>query len=432
MADLSAKDTALAVTLVGSAPNGAETNYVNATADGELLAGFAPAAYDAFGRFRISSPKSLFDATFQYDKQPLLFSESVATGGTVTWNSNLASVDIATTTTNGSSAIFQSKQYIKYHPGKSNLILLTGNLGAAKTNNRRRIGQFDANNGYFFELNDTTLSVNLRSNVSGSPVDTKITQANWNLDKLDGTGASGITLNTSLQQIYIIDYQWLGSGRIRFGINISGKIIYCHQIVNANILSTPYSATAVLPLRLENTNTAATGSATSLFFTCCSVVSEGDYAPDGLLRRISNGTTAKTVGGTGTLVPIISLRKQAGFVNLPVKLLEMSVFVNSADDAEFVVYVNPTLTGASWASVPGLCERDVAATAVTGGTEVYGGYIRGNNGAPSIVTSVDIFNLANFVLGSDLAGNSDVITIALRNITSASTALAGIVYKELV
>lgn len=432
MADLNEKDSSGSTKLVGANPStSGESYYANVTASGELYTTFHQAAFDAFGRFRISNPKSVFDATFLIDKQPLLFSEQVAIGGTVTQNSNTANVEMATTTSSGSSSIFQSKQYIKYHPGKSQLILISAFLGIGKTNNRRRFGQFDSDNGYFFQINGETLSVCLRSNTSGSAVDTVIDQSSWNIDKLDGTGPSGITLDISKHNLFIIDYQWLGGGRIRYGFDFGGKVTYCHEILNANILSINYSKSAILPLRFENVNTGATASNTICYITCCCVISEGDYSPEGVLRRTSNQTTTKSVGGSGTLVPVLSLRKQSAYVNIPVKIQEVECFINSVDDSEFLVLINPTLTGASWSNVDGICQRDVTATALSGGTQIYGSYVRSSSSAPSVKVASEIFQLANAILGSDLAGASDIITIAVRNITSTSTALASITYKEL-
>ena len=57
---------------------------------------------------------------------------------------------------------------------------------------------------YFFEQNGTDLRVVIRDDGSGSVVDSVVSQANWNVDKLDGTGASGITIDTTKDNIYFI------------------------------------------------------------------------------------------------------------------------------------------------------------------------------------------------------------------------------------
>ena len=385
---------------------------------------------DAFARLRVSEPTSVFDGTFAFDKQPLLWSELVSGGATVTHSAAMSSVDLTVPTTNGAKATFQTKQYIPYHPGKSHVLLVTGNLNGVTANTRKRVGMFDANNGVFFEMSGSTMRVVVRSNTSGSVVDTAVDQSSWNLDRLDGTGASGITLDPTLQQILFIDLQWLGSGRVRFGTVIGGQLVYAHQVLNANVLSVPYMRTASLPVRAELENT-ATSAGTNTRLTCVAVFSEGGYGIEGVVRTVNNGTTTKAVAGT-TRVPILSLRKTSSFANVPVRVLDATVMANSADDLLITIVINGSLTGAAYASARGACERDVSATAITGGTDVTSFYVRGAAGSPSTRTIEDIFKAANILLGSDLAGASDVVSVVAQSLSGAATVLASMTYKELI
>jgi len=75
----------------------------------------------------------------------------------------------------------------------------------AKTNLRQRVGYYGAANGIFLELENAVLSFVKRSSITGSVVETKVAQANWNVDKLDGTGPSGITLDITKAQILFSD-----------------------------------------------------------------------------------------------------------------------------------------------------------------------------------------------------------------------------------
>ena len=135
MADLTDVQSAETVKIAGASSSGVESTFANVDARGNLQIASVfqdSANLDAFGRLRASNPESIFETTFQYDAQPLLFSSAVATGGTVTHNANLVSVELNTTTSSGSSVVFQSKQYFRYHPGKSQIILITGNMGGIK------------------------------------------------------------------------------------------------------------------------------------------------------------------------------------------------------------------------------------------------------------------------------------------------------------
>lgn len=383
---------------------------------------------DAFGRLRICSPETIFDTTFRWDKQPITWSESTASGGTVTHNSNKASVELAVTTTTNSTAIFQSRQYTHYHPGKSQLIVITGNFIANAANVVKKIGYYDDDNGVFFQLSGSTLSVVRRTKTSGSVVDNVINQADWNIDKLDGTGASDITIDITKQQIFVIDFQWLGSGRIRYGFDIGGVIVYCHEELSSNVLTLPWSQTGDAPIRAELKNNSAT--AASMHITCCAIVCENFWSPEGILRTINNGQTARSISGSST-VPIISLRKQSAYVNVPVKIVDTCFFANSADDLLISIVYNGTLTSPSWSNVSGVCQQDVSATAISGGETVYSSYLRGAAGASSF-TLTDVFReVGNTVLGRDIAGNSDIVSLVVTNVTAGTTSLGAINYREL-
>jgi hypothetical protein len=99
---------------------------------------------------------------------------------------------------------------------------------------------------YFFMQDGTTLKIVRRTYTSGSPVDTEISQSSWNGDKLDGTGASGFTLDPSKSNILFIDIEWLGVGSVRVGFVINGQLITAHTFNNANSLTTVYMQTANL------------------------------------------------------------------------------------------------------------------------------------------------------------------------------------------
>ena len=81
-------------------------------------------------------------------------------------------------------------------------------------------------------------------------------QAHFNLDTMDGTGPSGVPLDLTKSQIFVIDYEWLGVGRVRFGFVFAGAIVYCHDAVFANTVGSVYMSTPNNPLRYQ---TEATG-----------------------------------------------------------------------------------------------------------------------------------------------------------------------------
>ena len=88
-------------------------------------------------------------------------------------------------------------------------------------------------------------------------VDTRFKQSNFNIDKIDGTGASGYNIDLTRMQMFYMDYTWYGAGAIRFGFkNNRGEVIYCHRIPNNNVNTEAYMRSGNLPARYE-TNTQA-------------------------------------------------------------------------------------------------------------------------------------------------------------------------------
>ena len=86
-------------------------------------------------------------------------------------------------------------------------------------------------------------------------INTKYAQSTWNIDKMDGTGASLVNIDLSKMQMFYVDYTWYGAGAIRFGFkNNRGDIVYCHRIPNNNVNYEAYMRSGNLPARYE-TNT---------------------------------------------------------------------------------------------------------------------------------------------------------------------------------
>jgi len=230
------------------------------------------------------------------------------------------------------------------------MVLATFVMNAGKENLRQRVGYFNTSNGVFFQVNGTTKSFVLRTNTSGTPSDVRtVNQADWNGDKLDGTGESGITLDITKAQILYMDFEWLGVGSVRCGFVINGTFYVCHTFNNANEIDKVYMTTAILPMRYEIENTAATASASTMTQICSSVISEGGYDQKAI-PQWARRTTVLT-GVTTTFVPIVSIRLKStslGAVVIP------SVFhaipIGSILDYEVVLIKNPTLTGASFTS----------------------------------------------------------------------------------
>jgi len=301
----------------------------------------------AFGRLRMSAPFGIFDNKNVLSKNETLWSELTNGTSSITHLINESSVQLEAGTEADAYAIRQSLKYCAYVPGKSQVIFMTGVLGAPKVNNVTRIGYFDDDDGLFFEQSESGLGVVLRTSTSGSPVDTRIDQANWSVDPMDGTGPSGVTLDPTKTQIFVIDFQWLGVGRIRFSLDIDGILYKVHEINNANLQTEVYMKTPTLPVRYETRNTGITASPTILKEICCSVASEGGYSLPGL-EFSEIRTTRRSVS---TRTPVFAIRLTNTFnsvANRKTARMLTAVFNTTSRDAIFEVihaHTPNTVTG---------------------------------------------------------------------------------------
>jgi hypothetical protein len=385
---------------------------------------------DAFGRVRSSSPYTLFDSQNRYVKNDL-FDETTATGGTVTYDANASTVSLNVTTASGSSVVRQSYRSFSYQPGKGLLTLNTFVMDAAKDGVRTRVGYFNEQNGVFLERSDSSIRFVRRTYTSGAAVDNVVLQANWNGDKLDGTGDSGLTLDLTKAQILWEDFEWLGVGSVRIGFVIDGQYIVCHTFENANNLTSVYMTTAILPVRYEIENTALTASSTTLKQICSTVISEGGYEKKVALN-VARMTTANGSVST-TFVPLVSLRLAAGRTGAVVIPDGYSVLpsASSATTFEVVLVKNPTLTGASWVtSDSSNVQQDLSATSFTGGTIVQQQFVLSSTLASGLVAGGGDYNW-DLQLGATISGTSDIYTLAVRSLSGTHSAIGSLSFWDL-
>ena len=86
-------------------------------------------------------------------------------------------------------------------------------------------------------------------------VDKKIKQADFNLDRLDGTGPSGYNIDIAKMQMIGIQYSWYGAGFIDFMLRgSSGNFVFCHRMRNSNVNTEAFMRSGNLPVRYEVTN----------------------------------------------------------------------------------------------------------------------------------------------------------------------------------
>jgi hypothetical protein len=377
---------------------------------------------DAFGRLRVSEPYTLFDSQNRYaaDNQ---FDVSTTGTGTTSFLSNEAAVKMEVTGAGVGSVVRQSYRSFPYQPGKGLLVLATFVMDSSTSANlTQQVGYYNASNGVFFKRTGSTLSFVVRTSTSGSPSDARFAnQADWNGDKLNGTGASGLTLDLTKPQILWMDFEWLGVGSVRCGFIIDGQYIVCHTFNTANVYgSSVYMTTATLPVRYEIVTTTAAVAA-SMKSICCTVISEGGFEQTSIDHVARRTTVLGTIGGT--FLPLVSIRLASTALGAVVLPNRVQVLPTTSQNYEVALIKNPTLTGASWAAVPtdANVEFDVAATATTGGSIVQTDYVTASGSAGVSNTSLPSAYNFDLQLGASIAGTSDIYTVAIRTVSGATT-----------
>lgn len=311
---------------------------------------------DAFGRWRVSGPTTLFDGKVGPGDGNLVFS-NVTNNGTITYTTNNQASCAVMTVNAGvtGGCVRQSYKRFPYLPGKSQMVLITFVFGSANGSIVRQAGYYDDDNGVYLEQHGSTVSIVKRSKVTGTVVNTKIAQDDWNLDPLNGTGPSGITLNLAKAQILVIDLEWLGVGRVRVGFNIDGVTYYVHQFLHANSVESVYMSTATLPVRYYIENTGL-GAESTLNAICSTVISEGGSEPIG--RPYGMNAGAAIAGSTGNVYAALGLRMKTD--SREAIYPESFSVIGASNNDYFAWYLwrNPTLAAGAWTAVANSgCEK---------------------------------------------------------------------------
>ena len=385
------------------------------------LVGFKGNVVDAFNRLKVSNPFTLFDSQQRYTLSDKWDYVGVS-GGTYSFNPVESTVSLTSGTTSGSKMYVETKRVFPYQPGKSLTIVDSFAMAQPKSGLRQRVGYFGITggvtagtpyNGVYLQQDGLTLSVCLTSASLGTTQ--TVTQSNWNGDKFNGTGDSGVTIDVTKGNIFWLDVEWLGVGDVRTGFFIDGKPVVAHTFYNTNNNSTTYMTTACLPLRYEIENTAGQTGSSTMRQICSTILSEGGY--EGFSRRYNvthSGTTPHTLTTAGTQYPLVAIRLAPDRLDSIIVPSNISVAIEPGTNnkplvVQYRILLNPTLTGNTWAThFNGNVQYNITATGVTGGTDIIGGYI-----SSSGTLDVSSINDFNFQLGRTQLGVSDTFVLVL-------------------
>ena len=178
-------------------------------------------------------------------------------------------------------------------------------------NTTKFVGLSDGVNGFELQQAGATVQFAILSGTANG--NQTVAKASWNLDKLDGTGPSGLTLDLTKTQIFAVDYQALYVGRVRMGFDIGGVIVYAHEFRHANLVAAPYIQYASLPVRCGMTCTGTVS--TTMRFICAAVMSENSQAGAGGIPHTMLSSLALSAGN-GVDTHALSIRPKLLFNGL--------------------------------------------------------------------------------------------------------------------
>lgn len=316
----------------------------------------------------------------------------------------------------------------------SHEFFITG-LFFTETGQRKRAGLVDYDNvglstitnvpqnGIFFENNAGVLSWNI---VNNGFVTETANQDNWNIDKLDGTGVSGFTLDINATNILTGQFEWLGVGVVLVGFATGGgEVIYVHAFQHASVsgFEDVYMRTANLPVAYEITSISGGGSLKSI---CNSVISGGGFNPVGVTTAVQNTTGVGISSGVTEL--LIGIRMKEDSFEYTIDPTFLSILSTSNGNTLWTLSINPTYSGSvTWVDVPNSeVQKAVNNSNVVSDNGIVIAQGSFSNNSDSLNEEIQ----TSLKIGKDLLGNRDELWLsvtALGNETYHGT----INFKEL-
>lgn len=295
---------------------------------------FAPStSQDAFGRLKISEPYTLFDSSFRYGDNGQWNTLTQGTSATCLFNTYGGYMELTLNGPEPSDTLVkrETKKVFAYQPGKSLLVMCTFVMSSSSTAeifqsvgyNLLEITGPYLQNGFRFEHvssgDGTGANYFIHDSTSLPYGGAVVPQSQWNGDKLDGTGPSGLVLDPYAAQILWIDMEWLGVGSVRMGFVINGQFILCHTFNHANIVNATYMQTACLSINYEIRKSDSMPIEESIILKqiCSTVISEGGYELRGAMNSIGTTITApKLITNLADgFTPVIGLRLKQNRLN---------------------------------------------------------------------------------------------------------------------
>lgn len=397
---------------------------------------------DMTGRMKTADSVKLIGSQWTYGKLPLTWGEIITGTGSVIEPSAQNSstyLTLTTGTANNDSVIFQTRRHFRYQVFRTHAISWAFVFGEHQTNVKKMYGQGLNNNGWFIEQSNGTYYFVVRSNVNVTIPnfnETKVARANWNIDKLDGSGPSGLTLDLTKGISWAIEYVWHGTQGIRFGINYFDRLIWCHEIKYTATLSEPFSRNAILPLRamIQNTGPVSSPGGSMQVGPVSYNVYGGEEEEDGYIFASGNRTTGVSVNSSTTPTYLVAVRPKATVVgaNNRSVIVPVSFDILAKDTVYYELVADAIIGTGTWTAPDSrsIAELSTNPGSITNERVISGGYISGGQKGSGTVLSgfaADVF------ASIDATNNNTPLCFALRVYKTGgnATAYCAVTWKEI-
>jgi hypothetical protein len=383
------------------------------------------------GTVKVSTHEIVFFNTFQYGIETDVWDTGTSNGGSAYFSSNISGVTMEVSDQLNSEVIRQTRNVMRYIPGRSSELTFAIRYEKPVVGIRRRIGLFNGFDGFYFEDDGGDYACVLISSDDGIPYMERIPRNQWNGDKLDGHGPSGITADPETQQVVVFEYEWYGGGQIIFKYIINGITITIHTINTANRLKFPWCKTPFLPIRLELKNTTGVTGKHKMYQGSNSLSSQGFTDKLGIAQSLLTPLLGYNMPLARTFYPVISIRLKP--TNLQGIVLPTFFQAATIDNTGifYKIIRNATIVGGTWLDMSDsnsfVQYNMTSTTPLTDGVDLDAGYIAPGGGGSRITFDKD----TQYQIGRGNLGTiSDVITLAIAGVGANKDSVASFTWIE--
>jgi hypothetical protein len=395
---------------------------------------------DAFGRLRTSELTSVIEIKHIYSKNTLLIDEIIGgTGATSTYTPGNADIEMSVAY-DGDYVIRATKSRGIYQPGKSALFECTMMNFDQETDVVKRVGYYSTTSTAPFDSDFDGIFLQNSGIVGGTGSGvyenegisfqvwrngTKIFDvpaSAWDNSQIDPT----TDIDWQKNQLFWFDFQWLGVGRVRWGLYLEDYTqIQLGEVVAANNTEDPYMRSPNQPVRYEIRSVGGTGEFHQL---CATFGVEGSINS---LKKIAGlyNSVERTAPVIGTKYAYTGFRLKGDYPGANLNLESVSSLSSlSSHDFLVTLEMNPVLADAStWSDIensPIQYAFSGGASGATLGAISTSGYVIASwiqkGGGSSSASDINLFE--NVIRpGVCVNGTLDEVWICVTPVTSANS-----------